>query len=317
MSERPPPSSPAAEGLSRFFFGPGLPLFLLAATAAYEAFLLLVLFSPAAFGAWGDFTTQFKQWCFRYDPRTGGMDWDTVGVMVSEPLFIALIAVSVWWRNLAEVRLSRLWRGHRRPLLGGLFAATVAIAGLYLTGQSAPDPDLPFPGERIRTHLAIPELIFIDQREQPFRFAELEGRVVLATGVTALCSTACPEILRTTRDIRDRLPEETRASLDVVLLSLDPDYETTGLMDAMAAAYDLPYPAYRFVTSDPESQRAVLTDLGFAPVRNPETGVIEHTNLFLLIDREGRIAYRFTLDSRLDTWLPEAIESLVSEAGGA
>ena len=317
MPERPPSSSKAVQSLSRFFFGPGLPLFLLAATAAYEAFLLLVLFSPATFGAWGDFTTQFKQWCFRYDPRTGGMDWDTAGVMVGEPLFIALIAVTVWWRNLTEVRLSRLWTGHWRPLLGGLVVAAIAIGGLYQTGRPTADPILPFPGERIRTQLASPDLTFIDQREQLFRFAELEGRVVLVSGVTALCSTACPEILLTTQRLIERLPAEARASLDVVFLSLDPDYETTGLMDAIAAAYDLPYPAYRFVTSELEAQRAVLTDLGFAPVRNPETGVIEHTNLFLLIDRDGRIAYRFTLDSRLDRWLPEAIVSLVSEAGGA
>ena len=46
----------------RFFIGPGLPVFLLAATAAYEAFLLALVFAPEGAGWWGVFAQEFRVW---------------------------------------------------------------------------------------------------------------------------------------------------------------------------------------------------------------------------------------------------------------
>jgi cytochrome oxidase Cu insertion factor (SCO1/SenC/PrrC family) len=56
-----------------------------------------------------------------------------------------------------------------------------------------------------------------------------------------------------------------------------------------------------------------LTQLGFARVRNAETGVIDHANLFLVLDAGGKIAYRFNLDPRHKAWLKEAVVSLARE----
>ena len=66
---------------------------------------------------------------------------------------------------------------------GGLlyYARTDAVSAQILP---------PFPGERIRVHLALPDTALIDQQAAPFRFADLRGRVVLVTGVYAACTTA-------------------------------------------------------------------------------------------------------------------------------
>ena len=56
-----------------------------------------------------------------------------------------------------------------------------------------------------------------------------------------------------------------------------------------------------------------LTRLQFSATRNPQTGVIDHANLFLLVDRSNHIAYRFTLDARHRAWLRTALRSLLSE----
>jgi hypothetical protein len=34
---------------------------------------------------------------------------------------------------------------------------------------------------------------------------------------------------------------------------------------------------------------------------------IDHANLFILVDREDRIVYRFTLDERQQSWLGSAL----------
>ena len=45
----------------------------------------------------------------------------------------------------------------------------------------------------------------------------------------------------------------------------------------------------------------------------PATGVVEHANLFLLVDRGNHIAYRFTLEPRHRAWLRAALRSLLAE----
>ena len=67
--------------MRRFFLGAGLPVFLLAAAAIYEAFLFWLVFAPDGAGWFGTFAREFKIWCFSYDPRTGGMECCDVGVV--------------------------------------------------------------------------------------------------------------------------------------------------------------------------------------------------------------------------------------------
>ena len=98
------------------------------------------------------------------------------------------------------------------------------MTGLYAYGRPSADADapLPFPGERIRTRLAVPAFQFVDQKGEAFSFEQQRGRVVLVTGVYAMCSTTCPEILRETKSLLDSLPPESRAKISVAALSLNP-----------------------------------------------------------------------------------------------
>jgi protein SCO1/2 len=48
-------------------------------------------------------------------------------------------------------------------------------------------------------------------------------------------------------------------------------------------------------------------------LRDTDTGLIDHANLFILIDREGRVAYRFTLGERQQDWLGNALRLLLGE----
>jgi protein SCO1 len=320
---QPPVSKPLTDGddrstsIRRFFTGTGFPLFLLTAAAVYEAFLLMVVFAPESTGAWGGFAREFKQWCFQYDPRTGGMEWAAVWVMLIEPAFVALIAAFLWRRALRPLRSVAGWKRHGRSALGGALAAGVAMGILYAYGRPGDaDTLLPFPGERIRTQLTPPPFDFVDQKGLPFSLEELRGRVVLATGIYAMCSTTCPEILLETKALLATLPAEIRSRISVVALSLNPEEDTMDLMDRVTEGYGFTYPEFRYVNGAPLGMHETLTRLGFAPVRNPQTRVIDHANLFLLLDVNGKIAYRFTLDVRHRSWLREALISLVREVEG-
>jgi protein SCO1 len=172
----------------------------------------------------------------------------------------------------------------------------------------------PFPGERIRVALEIPDVPLIDQKGTPFRFSELHGDVVLVTGIYAACTTACPEILKETRALLAELSSTERAGVRVVALTLNPEYETAELMDLMAQSQGFTHPEFRYVNTDrPADMLDLLSRMQFSRIRNPETGVIDHINLFLLVDRTGKIAYRFTLEPRHRAWLRDGLRSLLKE----
>jgi protein SCO1/2 len=165
--------------------------------------------------------------------------------------------------------------------------------------------------------LALPPTTLLDQKGATFHFADLRGRVVLVTGVYATCTTACPEIFLEIRKLLDELPATERADLDVVALSLNPEYETAELMDAVTAARGFSHPTFRYVNGrQPAEMHDLLTRLQFSATRNPQTGVIDHANLFLVVDRANQIAYRFTLDPRHRAWLRAALRSLLAESHG-
>lgn len=303
-------------GVRGFFTGTGLPIFLLAAALVYETFLLAVVFAPESTGAWGGFAREFKQWCFNYDPRTGGMEWAAVWVMLVEPAFVVGVTLFLWRRGLRELRSWSAWARHARVAAAGVLAAGVAMGALYAYGrpEAGVDAPLPFPGERIRTRLAVPAFTYVDQQGKAFSLDELKGRVVIVTGIYAMCSVTCPEILLETRRLIESLPAGLRARVAIVAVSLNPEEDTMELMGRVTEGYGFRYPEFRYVNGEPAGMHDTLTRLGFARRKNPQTGVIEHANLFLLLDARGEIAYRFTLDQRHRSWLREGLTALARES---
>lgn len=310
------PDDTSLTGVRGFFTGTGFPLFLLAAAFVYEVFLLAVVFAPESTGAWGGFSREFKQWCFRYDARTGAMEWAAVWVMLLEPAFVVTIAAYLWRRALRPLRTVTGWVQHGRSAFAGGLAAMLVMTALYAYGRPDPHADdpLPFPGERIRTRLATTDFRFIDQKNQAFSFDELRGRVVLVTGIYARCSTSCPEILIETNALINSLPPAMRERVSIVALSLNPEEDTADLMDRITEAYGFTYPEFRYLNGEVAGMHKTLTKLGFARVKDPRTGVIDHANLLMLIDAGGAIAYRFTLNTRHRSWLKEGLIALASEA---
>lgn len=316
------PPAPAAgwadTRAARFLTGPGLLVFLVTALVGYEAFLLVTIFGPTEGGWLGEFVRDFQLWCYRGDPRTGGISWLAVTVMMFEPIFVVGVAALLWRRNFAQLLTAGIWRRHVRAAGVAVLLTVGSVGGLVYYARADAQKALilpPFPGERIRVALALPETPLIDQKGAPFRFADLTGRVVLVTGVYAACTTACPEILLEIKALLDELPPGERAGLNVVALTLNPEYETATLMDMVTSVRGFTHPEFRYVNAaQPAAMHELLTSLQFSATRNPETGVIDHANLFILVDRTNHIAYRFTLDPRHRAWLRVALRSLLSEA---
>ncbi len=304
-----------AQTLSNFFQSVRFPLFVLVTLLGYEAFLLVVVLGPVGDSGWGAFVRDFRIWCFSYDPRTGAMQWTAAVMMLTEPVFVSGILCYVWRRALRELKFGRQWRQTGPALSTGVLAAAFISGGLYLYGRPATaESELPpFPGARIRVNLPVPAFTLRDQTGATVSLEDLRGRVVLVTGIYALCTTSCPEILRQIGSALAHLSPGEREQVTVLALSLNPEYDTTELMAAVAQGRGFRHPEFRYLNGDPTTMHPLLDRLQFARLRNPDTGQIDHANLFLLVDRHGEIAYRLNSSPRHETWLVAALRDLAAE----
>ncbi len=295
----------------RFVAGGGFPCFALSLLAFYELFLLAILFAPGGAGGIGAFADEFRVWCFGYDPATGHFEPGLLVSMLTPPFLIGTVLIGVWWSQIQEAlaRPARLVA----PVAAAAAIVATAATGFALLGTQSDGGELPFPAEDLRTALPAPVLRLVNQANEPVDLAALRGKVVLLTAVYASCPHTCPAILAQAKRAIEAVPPEARADLRVVAVTLDPSHDSSSVLAELAGMHELEAPLYQLVTGPPAEVEGVLDHMGIARERNPETGVIDHANLFLLLDRNGAVAYRLTLGERQERWLISALQLLLRE----
>ncbi len=299
--------------LERLFGGwrfPVVALSLLGFATLLSGAMLVVPPGDTSFHA---FAQEFRAWCFGYDPSTGKAETAYVLMILSDPLLLGVVVVGVWWRPLKAVTL-RL----AMPLVATTGLVVVGGAVAFAATWTPPQQGdaLPFPAERLRTAIEPPQFTLTDQDGRRVSLADFSGEVVMLTGVYSTCGHACPLILQQAKRAVDALPPVARSRVTVLALTLDPANDTPQRMKVMAENYGMTPPQWRMLTGTPADVEPVLDRLGLERRRNDETGVIDHANLFLLVDPAGKIAYRLTLGDRQEHWLTTALEHLARESAG-
>jgi len=300
------------EALSRFFGGAAFPTFALAVLLLYEGALISLALVPPADTGLGAFAADFRTWCLGVNPATGRTDWAYAIGMISPPVLAAGVVAWLWGGTLATLRAQP--SAMVRPLLAAL---VVVAGGGALFAAAAPGSaqgELPFPAEALRTDYGPPALRLTDQTGATVDMTELRGKVVLLTGLYTSCTRTCPMIMAEAKQIVRELNDEERAGLRVVAVTLDPAHDTTPVLAELAGAQGLAPPVWHFVTGDTAEVERTLDRMEIARTRDRATGQIDHANLFLLVDRRGRLAYRFALGRRQERWLATAVRMLLHES---
>lgn len=310
-STAPPPNRFVA-GATSFLSGGRFPAFAISTLFFYQIFIGVMAFMPPASGAWGEFLEDFRMRCFKLDPKSGWMEMSSVWVMLSEPLPLQAIFFFIWRAPLRE-----LWQTRRRAfaLAAGWALLLVSLIGVSLMGlgraQAAPK-ELPFPAANLRSALPMPAFTLTNQDGQAISLSDFKGRVVLVTAVYSTCTTTCPMMLTKVRTVLDRLTPAERDDLAVVAFSLKPEADTRELRAMTAKIYGIKS-QFHFVNGVPSEVNALLDKLNVARTRDEKTGQIIHSNLFFLLDRTGRIAYRLSMSQNESSWLISALRVLLAE----
>jgi protein SCO1/2 len=294
-----------------FLGGWRFPALSLGLLAGSRAVLLAMLLWPAG-GAVGAFAEEFRIWCYGWDPATGSFQWTWVLMTFVKPGILAVGLLLLWWGPLRDgLRLAR--RGVLRHAGVGVGLALLVSTGFAFFEPVQDTNELPFPAEELRLAHTPPAVDLIDHTGQPVSLEALRGQVVIVTALYAHCAHTCPQIVTQARGALAQLPEELQDDVVILGITLDPERDTPEVLATMAGAHGLEAPTWRFATGDAEKVGTLLDRFEVARSDKDEFGNIDHANLFIVIDRQGKLAYRFTLGDRQQRWLVSALRLLLSE----
>jgi protein SCO1/2 len=256
--------------------------------------------------------------CFGTPPNGLPEPWGWMLLVLAPAAALAFLLV-VWGRSLGRALL----RLPSRPVgwlviavIGGvtLYGAWV-VGGRVAVAARASSPAAassePLPASYPRTEQPAPPLRLTDQNGAPFDLASLRGRPVFLTFAYGHCTTICPLLVDAMRKASDDYPGEPPPT---VVVTLDPWRDTPSALPGLAREWRLDrLRGGRLLSGPPEAVVAAAEayEVGFA--RDERTGEITHAGMVLVLDAEGRIAYRFLGPPA--HWLIEAARRL--EPGAA
>lgn len=297
----------------RFFGESSFALVLLALLATFEVWLMFVLALPSSEHGLGALADDLRVWCFGVERETGAVAWSRASIVLLEPL---LLGAAIVWLFRPVLGWNR--RVARKFALMVLGAASLTGAATWAaSGRSRPVAlgDLPFPADVLRTALPAPEFSLTDQEGKLVSSRELRGTVVVMTGVYASCNIACPLLVGQAKRALSALTPEERKAVQVLAISLSPSTDTTEVLARTGERYGVRAPEFRFLGGEPARVDAVLDALQIERKMVPHTAIIDHTSLFVLVDRSGKLAYRLPLGTGNERWLVAALRVLIHEAG--
>lgn len=311
------PFSKFLQKAETFLSGWAFPVFSISLLLFTNLFFVVLLIFPGPQSPLASFANDFKVWCFGYNPETGSFEWAYFFMFFSGPILFILTFSLIWWKPLKEV-----FRESPRKVMPwvGSALSLVALSGFLLIGLYNPSPreeKYPFPAKSLRTTVPAQNFTLTNHEGHKVSLADFRGRVVMITGVYATCGYTCPMILKQVKAAVAALTEKERESLTILAITLDPERDKVEALKKMAQAQKVSVPLFHFLTGDSPKVNHTLDIYNFARKKDPKTGIISHSNNFHLIDRKGRMAYRFSLGKNQKEWLIEALKILIKEKGKA
>ncbi len=145
----------------------------------------------------------------------------------------------------------------------------------------------------------LPEFTLLDQEGRAVSASRFRGRQVVLNFIFTRCpiATMCPAATLRMMDLQKAARAAGATNFELVSISLDPEYDTPGVLKEYAEVRGIDTANFSFLTGPDAAVRHLLAQLGV--IREFEGATIKHTLATVLINEQGKITYR--VDG--STWL--------------
>ena len=181
-----------------------------------------------------------------------------------------------------EFRLERIW-----PLD---LAETASVE----TAAKALEQDTVIRGNRAYREVGetAPDFVLYDQDGRVVKSERFRGKQVMLNFIFTRCQVAkmCPAAVARFQQVQRLAREAGVGNLELVSISLDPNYDTPGVLKEYALLRTIDTGNYSFLTGPEAAIRSLLAQFGV--LREFQGNILNHTATTLLISETGRIVHR-------------------------
>jgi len=138
----------------------------------------------------------------------------------------------------------------------------------------------------------LPTFTLLDQEGRTVAASRFRGKKVVLNFIFTRCpiATMCPAATLRMAELQKAARAAGTKDFELVSVSLDPEYDTPGVLREYAETRGLDTSNWSFLTGPDTAVRQLLAQLGI--IREFEGETIKHSLATVLIDEQGRIAYR-------------------------
>lgn len=296
--------------IGEFLAGGEFAVFVLTLVLTWTAAMVALMLWPHTFSPAAAFAGSFRVWCFGYDPLTGSWDLSRMAIVVLAPLLLCAFVGLAWRRMVIDTLARSRWVLARWTGVSTLIVVSILLgvakseAARSAGGNSVADYQL------IRESAPAPRFLLTDHNGTAYSPAP--GRVTVVTAFYAHCEHTCPRIIEQGRQALLKANIDP-SRIDMALITLDPERDTVELLKRKA--HNLKLASNWHLLTGPSAEVSAILDRYNVARSRDESGNIGHSNLFYVIDAQGRLAFKIGLGTVQEVWLKQALELLLREGG--
>jgi len=139
---------------------------------------------------------------------------------------------------------------------------------------------------------AMPDFALFDQDGRVVQAARFRGRQIMLNFIYTRCpiATMCPAATLRMMEVQKQARAAGVTNLQLISISLDPSYDTPGVLKEYAQARGIDTGNFAFLTGPERAIRDLLTQFGV--IAEFKDGLLKHSLATLLINEQGRIIHR-------------------------
>jgi protein SCO1 len=138
----------------------------------------------------------------------------------------------------------------------------------------------------------IPEFKLLDQDGRVVDSSRFRGKQVMLNFIFTRCpvATMCPAAVARFQQVQRMAKEGGVTNLELVSITLDPEYDTPGVLKTYANTRAIDTSNYSLLTGPENAIKSLLSSFGV--LMNFEGELLNHTLTTVLINEQGRIVHR-------------------------
>lgn len=126
-----------------------------------------------------------------------------------------------------------------------------------------------------------------DQSDKAFELTRLAGNKQVTAFIYTSCQEVCPIMMKTMKDMQDKLPPDLRAKTHFLVVSFDPKRDTPQVLAKFGEHYKTD-DKWTFLSGSDDDIRMLANTMNIR-YQFAEGGMINHSNVISVLDEQGKL----------------------------